>query len=117
MAWEIVSALEKEMGRSLHPLEALLRIGHDTKNPLELRCTCLRDCLPYVLPRLQQQSVALSGPSGGPVELATLDVSAILANPALAETAQQLAMMVIDQEVTEERAGLPAPVYKFPEYK
>ncbi len=105
MAHEIIAALEEEMGRSMHPLEALLRVGHDDTKPLELRCACLRDCLPYVLPRLQ--STAIHGPNNGPICVAELDVTAIMANPELARAAQDLALGMVKQERTQR--GLADP--------
>lgn len=82
---------------------------------LATRLDAAKNVAGYLYPRLSAQQV--TGKDEGPLAVAALDVTSILSNPALADTAQQLAMMVIEQEISEERAGLPAPVYKFPEYK
>ena len=84
---------------------------------LATRLDAAKNVAGYLYPRLSAQQV--TGKDDGPLALATLDVAAILANPALAETAQQLALMVVEQEIAEERAGLPAPDYRFqsPDYK
>jgi hypothetical protein len=78
---------------------------------LATRLDAAKNVAGYLYPRLSAQQV--TGKDDGPLAVATLDVSAILANPALAETAQQLALMVVEQEISEERAGLPEPDYRF----
>jgi hypothetical protein len=84
---------------------------------LATRLSACRDVAGYLYPKLSAQQV--TGKDDGPLAVATLDVTQILANPALADAAQQLALMVVEQEISEERAGLPAPDYRFatPEYK
>lgn len=84
---------------------------------LATRLSACRDVAGYLYPKLSAQQI--SGNDGGPIAVAALDVAAILANPALAETAQQLALMVVEQEISEERRGLPTPDYRYmtPEYK
>src|SRR5438105_1404033 len=90
MAHEIVAKLEKELGRSVHPLEGLLRIGADESQPVELRVTCMKEALPYVLPRLQQRSVAITGADDGPVEVVPAGLTeAIMADPVAVQLAQR----------------------------
>lgn len=60
---------------------------------------------PFVMPKLQATQV--TGKDDGPIETATLDVSAILANPELAKAAQEIALMMVEQERLE--SGLPEP--------
>jgi hypothetical protein len=60
---------------------------------------------PFVMPKLQATQV--TGRDDGPVAVAALDVTAILANPQLAAAAQELALMVVDAEAEAE--GLPEP--------
>lgn len=108
---EVMARLEADLGRSVNPLEGLLRIGADESQAISVRMSAMIESLPYIFPKLQQQSVALTGPSGGPVEVAALDVSAILANPALAEAAQEIALnYVVAERVAE---GLPEPDYTY----
>jgi hypothetical protein len=106
---EVMARLEADLGRSVNPLEGLLRIGADESQTISVRMSAMIESLPYIFPKLQQQSVALTGPSGGPVEVASLDVATILADPKLADAAQQLALMIEDQE----RLGLPEPEYTY----
>jgi len=96
LAHEIIAALEKELGRPCHPLEGLLRIAADETQPMELRAACNRDALPYVLPRLQQQAISLTGADEGPVALATLDLTTLLADPKATEVLLQAAMLMAE---------------------
>ena len=75
--------------------------------PLEIRMDAAKAVANYIHPRLS--STAVTGADGdGPVEFTNvLDVSAILANPALAAAAQELALMVVDAEA--QARGLPEP--------
>lgn len=112
MAHEVIAALEKELGKSCHPLEGLLRLASDESQSVELRATCYRDALPYVLPRLQQQSVSLSGPNEGPIQLATLDVGDLITNrPELAAALVEASLILTEQEARADwdARGLPAP--------
>jgi len=109
MAAEVLARLEAELGASINPLEGLLRIGADSNTPLNIRVQALSDSLPYLYPKLQSQTVALTGGSGGPVELASLDVGKILSDPALAAAAQDLALAVVEQDVLEAREVLGLP--------
>ena len=73
---------------------------------------------PFVMPRLQATQV--TGKDDGPVAVAMLDVTAILANPELAAAAQELALMVVDAESQADRLerGLPEPrLIDKPEYR
>jgi hypothetical protein len=48
--------------------------GDDTAQPMAVRVQCMSESLPYLFPKLQSQTVALTGPNGdGPVEVATLE--------------------------------------------
>lgn len=123
MAHEVIATLEKELGKSCHPLEGLLRLASDESQSVELRATCYRDALPYVLPRLQQQSVSLSGPNDGPVEIATLDVGDLITHrPELAAALVEASLLLTEQEAQADWAarGLPAPPQKLlnePDYR
>jgi hypothetical protein len=121
MAHEVIATLEKELGKSCHPLEGLLRLASDESQSVELRATCYRDALPYVLPRLQQQSVSLSGPNDGPVEIATLDVGDLITHrPELAAALVEASLLLTEQEAHADRIerGLPEPrLIDMPEYR
>jgi len=56
----------------------------------ELRVKVLLELMNYTFPRLSSQ--ALTGPTGGAVEVATLDVLELMQNPELAAAAQKLAL-------------------------
>jgi hypothetical protein len=96
MAHEIIAALEKELGRPCHPLEGLLRIATDETQPVELRANCYRDALPYCAPRLQQQAIEITGANEGPLALATLDLTTLLADPKATEVLLQAAMLMAE---------------------
>lgn len=97
MAHEIIAALSKELGHDCHPLLGLLKIANDVSQPMELRAACNRDALPYVLPKLQNQTLALTGPNGdGPVELATIDLTELLADSKATEVLLQAAMLMAE---------------------
>ena len=57
------------------------------------------------MPKLQ--ATTITGKNDGPLAVATLDVTAILANPQLAAAAQELALMVVEAEGNA--LGLPEP--------
>jgi len=78
-------------------------IGHELKIDI---CKTLAN---FFYPRLSATQV--TGRDEGPLAVATLDVSAILANPELAKAAQDLALAICDAETAQERAdrGLPEP--------
>lgn len=122
MANEIIATLSKELGRDCHPLLALLKIAQDESQTAELRAACNRDALPYVLPKLQSQIVALTGPNGdGPVEVATLDVGALITQrPELASALAEASLFLTLQESQADRLerGLPEPrLIDKPEYR
>jgi hypothetical protein len=77
---EVMARLEADLGRSVNPLEGLLRIGADESQAISVRMSAMIESLPYIFPKLQQQSVALTGPSGGPVEVAALVKGGIKGN-------------------------------------
>jgi hypothetical protein len=60
-----------------------------------MRMDACKELMPYLAPRLA--SVALSGPNGGPVEIATLDVTQIILDEDTARAAQRMALMLADQ--------------------
>jgi hypothetical protein len=108
-AVEIISRLEKELG-PCHPLELLIRAGADEKNPIDLRVTCWKESLPYVLPRFQQQALAISGADGGPVSVVSADITAaILADPAAVELAQRIAIQMARPDTVIDLPVAPAP--------
>jgi hypothetical protein len=94
LAHEVMNRLEAELGRPVNPLEGLLRIGSDPTQPVSIRVECMSECLQYLWPKLQSQSVAVSGPDDGPVQLAAVSVSLdlIRSNPELAHAAQTLSI-------------------------
>jgi hypothetical protein len=91
MAHEILTQLEKQLGRECNPLEGLLRIGADSTQPVSVRVQCWSEALPYLYPKLQSQAVAISGPDG-PIEIA--DVTGLMENPDLVAMAQELSIAI-----------------------
>lgn len=53
-------------GLGCNPVEGLARIAMDEANPVEVRRRAFADVARYIHPQLQ--SVAVSGPDGGPVQ-------------------------------------------------
>jgi hypothetical protein len=51
--------------------------------------------LGYLYPKLQ--STQITGANDGPVEVATLDITQILADPKMAEAAQRMALQIAQQ--------------------
>jgi hypothetical protein len=80
--------------------------------PLDVRLDAARTVAPYIYPRLS--STEISGPEGGPIPTAHLDVTAILANPQLAKAAQELALMVVEQEAGDRPTLPPTHSYELP---
>lgn len=123
VAQEVLAQLEAELGKSVNPLEGLLRIGADTAQPMAVRVQCMTESLPYLFPKLQSQTVALTGPNGdGPVAIATLDVGAIITQrPDLANALAEASLMLTEQETQAEwdARGLPMPqpLLDQPQYK
>lgn len=110
MAMEVLAQLEEELGRPVNPLEGLLRLGSDPNQPTDVRVTCMTSALPYLYPKLAQQSVALTGPSGeGPVQTVHFDIAEILKDQQLSEAAQDLALALAQAESAAHRRehGLP----------
>jgi hypothetical protein len=56
----------------------------------------------YMYPKLQ--AMQITGQDGGPVEVASLDMTQILMDPELAKAAQQMALMLADQMVDTDAA-------------
>jgi hypothetical protein len=126
-------ALAQEMG--IDPLQFLMEIIRSdsieqtvvengrTKRvtvtiPLEMRVEAAKHVSRFCYPVLSATQV--TGADDGPVSVATLDVSAILANPELAKAAQDLALMMVEQEAAQDRIerGLPEPrLIDMPEYR
>ncbi len=69
------------------------------------RMDALKSLCPYVLPRLAQ--TALTGKDAGPLAVATLDMTRILADPALVLQAQNLSLAMTDAD----REPAPARIY------
>ena len=63
--------------------------------PLQTRLEAAKSLMSYLYPKLA--ATEISGADGGPVEVATLDVAEIMANPDLAKAAQQMALMLAEQ--------------------
>jgi len=116
MAHEIIATLEKQLGRSCHPLEGLLRIAADESQPVELRATCFRDALPYVLPRLQQSAVAVAGSlevDGPPSVEINID-ALIKGDESLRNSAIQVAMALCEAECAEVEGDQPQRLLSSP---
>jgi hypothetical protein len=91
-AQDILSQLEAELGREVNPLEGLLRIGSDTKQPLSIRVQCMTEALPYLYPKLQSQAVAVTHDES-PVNN-TVDMTVLLSTPDAVEAVQKLALLM-----------------------
>jgi hypothetical protein len=63
---------------------------------MEGRLAMLKEIMQYMLPKLS--SVAVTGNDGGPVAVASLDVTHIMSDPALARAAQLLALGMASQQ-------------------
>ena len=99
LAHEIIAALEKELGRPCHPLEGLLRIAADTSQPMELRAACNRDALPYVLPRLQSQAIAIASSLEAEVSASVdFDLTTLMADPNKSRVLQEAAMLLAEHD-------------------
>jgi hypothetical protein len=81
--------------------------------PQSLKVEICRVLLPHFYPRLNAQSI--TGPSGGAVEVAALDVTALLSDPEAAKAAQALGLRMAEAERLS--AGLPesAPLLPAPD--
>lgn len=94
-----------------HPIELLAIIamrgvipnadGTETPVDTDARLDAIKAAAPYLTPRLSAQQI--TGKDEGPLAVSTLDVAQILANPALARMAQDLALAMAEQE----RASVP----------
>jgi hypothetical protein len=82
--------------------------------PLDMRVEAAKHVSRFCYPVLSATQV--TGAGDGPVAVAQLDVTAILQNPELAKAAQDLALMMVEQERLEN--GLPEPrLIDAPEYR
>ncbi len=104
MAMEVMTQLERDLGRPVNPLEGLLRIGSDPDQPTDVRVQCMAECLPYIYPKLQTQNLAVSGAVDMDRSPAVdIDINAILMDPKLAEAAQTLSLGLVEAEVKASR--------------
>ena len=67
--------------------------------PLDVRLDAAKTVINYMYPRLN--STAVTGADDGPIALATLDLTPILANPELARAAQEIAMQLMEAEAAQ----------------
>ena len=65
--------------------------------PLDVRLDAAKTIIGYMYPRLNATQV--TGADDGPVELATLDFTPILANPELSLAAQEIAMQLAEAQI------------------
>jgi hypothetical protein len=72
---------------------------------LATRLDAAKAVTPYLHPRLNAQTI--SGPGDGPLEVAGLDMTKIMENPALVEMAQALALAMIEATPAPETKLLP----------
>ena len=74
--------------------------AHSTAHPVDakMRMEAAKEVLPYVASKLQ--AIEITGKDGGPVATAhaTLDLTAILKDPAMLAAAQQIALALSDRE-------------------
>jgi hypothetical protein len=81
--------------------------------PQALKVDISKAIIGFFYPRLNAQSI--TGPSGGAVEVATLDITTLLSDPEAAKAAQALALKMAEQErlaagfPDAPKALLPAP--------
>jgi hypothetical protein len=77
------------------------------------RMDALKALCPYVMPRLQATQV--TGKDDGPIAVATLDISRIMADPALVEQAQNIALALVEADrnpATAQRVLPPGDTYQ-----
>jgi hypothetical protein len=74
-----------------------------------MRMDACKELMPYLAPRLA--SVALSGSEGGPIKIATLDVTQIILDEDTARAAQRMALMLADQMDPNAQSSAPAVPY------
>jgi hypothetical protein len=83
--------------------------GSTVPVPVEERLKLLRDISQYIQPKLT--AVQVTGKDEGPVNVQTVDIAAILRDPAAAQAAQSLAMAMAlaeaDQPQIEPAADTP----------
>jgi hypothetical protein len=70
--------------------------GTTTKVTAEERLKAALGLAPFVMPRLQATQV--TGKNDGPIATASLDISTLLADPALVEQAQELALAMAEAD-------------------
>ena len=74
---------------------------------LRQRLDAAKELLPYLAPKLS--AVQLSGKDGGAVQVNTLDLTALLANPELARAAQKMALQIAEQQNNQNTLQQPRP--------
>jgi len=76
--------------------------------PLDMRADLAKYVSKFLYPTLT--ATALTGDGGGPVEVATLSITKVMADPHLVSIAQQLALSLIaDNPAPSQPLALPAP--------
>jgi hypothetical protein len=111
MAHEVLLQVEAELGHEVNPLEALIRTGADTTQPMSLRVTCWGEALPYLFPKLQSQALAVTRDDDAQ-DMTAIDLTAvIMADPAMVEAAQtiSLGLSAAGSDRTPEPARICAP--------
>jgi hypothetical protein len=68
--------------------------------PLEMRIDCAKHVSRFLYPVLSATQV--TGADDGPVNIATLDMAKLLANPAMLEMVQKLALAMAEQELDQQ---------------
>jgi len=110
MAHEVMAQLEAELGRKVNPLEALLRIASDPKQPVTIQVQCLAECLPYLYPKLQSQALAVSRGDDGPADGQAEMMAVVLSSPELVEAAQRMSLAMSGAEPGTESLEPDAPL-------
>lgn len=95
-AMQVMTRLEAELGHPINPLEGLLRIGSDANQPVAIRVECMTECLPYLWPKLQSQSLAVTR-DDDPADSAIDITNIILSSPELVNAAQILSLALVSE--------------------
>lgn len=75
--------------------------------PLDMRLDAAKTVVNYMYPRLTAQQI--SGPSEGPIEVAGLDITKLLQDPAMVEMAQSLAIAMAHADSRPRPAQICGP--------
>jgi len=73
---------------------------------LRQKLDAAKELLPYTAPKLAATQV--TGANEGPVKVATLDITQVIADPELARAAQEMALLIADQQ-SGQTLQLPRP--------